>query len=446
MLWLPISVSAGAYFIEYTSGGSKVRREWDPPTIRWRYNPSGAPAGAKEIIEAAFTTWKTQTQSLVTFEFAGTTDQSFPANDGYCDVFFNVNFANLGLSNDIIALTFRNGAVSDILRSKSDRFLVDGDIVLNPALSNQWVTTTPTLATQLDVQEIITHEAGHLLGLAHSFLIDSMMYPAKPQASTDASLKALYRVPKRSLAQDDIAWLSNLYPNDQFAAATSKIAGRVYYGSDPFVGAQVVAIKVDEADQSFNFFPNESSGDLVVKGMKNVSTFSEEDGDFEIPGLEPGNYKIAVQDADGFLTFTLANVNDFLRTNASFNVMPTAFFKNPDCANGATLTPSNIASEFAGLSAFNLLAGRALCGVEILARTGAQNCLSTAEDSSSCDSDGGCTMAPSGSMEVMSFKGVALSFVGVLIILLSLKIAMREPRKKRLLPSDRAVNRKKNRR
>lgn len=421
---LPDDAFSGSHFIEYTSSGKKVLREWDPPVIKWRYQAAGAPEGARDIIANAFAVWKSSTQADVEFEYAGTSPADGPTVDGFCDIFFNVDLTSLGLGSNIIAFTFRNGSVSDTPRTTSDRILEDADIVLNPAFKDLWISTVPTDPSQLDLQEIITHEIGHLLGLAHSFLIDAVMYPAKPTSGSNPQLKSLFRVPKRSLAQDDIAWLGSLYPTDAFEDSTAVAEGYVAYGKSDYAGAHVIALKKNEDDLDFQFYPNESSGDLIVKGMKNVSAFTDEDGDFEIPGLLPGDYVFAIQDANAFLDYSLANVNSYLRINASSLTIPTAFNSNPDCGNREILTPTNIEAAFAAISPLSISAGRALCGLDFIAHTGEQKCLSSAEDSSSCGGSGGCAVAETQSV---SWQGIGLSLLGIIIILFSLKMNLRKP-------------------
>jgi len=409
------AIYSGSPFIELTTSSQKVIRQWDPPIIKWRYNPSGAPSNIQSIIETALNTWKTQSQSTVEFEFSGTTTNNIPVLDGYCDFLFNVNFQALGLPNNIIALTFRNGSITDTLRSKSDRILEDADIIVNPELSDLWITGIPTDPTQLDLNEIILHESGHLLGLAHSFLIDSVMYPAKPRTSSDPELKALYRVPKTTLAHDDSAWLSWLYPNSSFASSTGTIEGRVFYNDRPYVGAHIVAAKLNESDLAYPFYPSSGAGDLLVRGLQNVATFSEQNGYFKIPGLNPGSYVLSVQDGESFLNFSLSNVNDYLRQNRSVSEIPTAFYRSPDCGSDSILSLNDFTNQYNAAAAFLVGAGRSYCGVDFQAKTGESFCTNSPRESNSCGG-GGCQVSEN-SKAFSGIMGILLSVAGLLAIL-----------------------------
>lgn len=75
----------------------------------------------------------------------------------------------------------------------------DADIELN-ATDLTFSTTDTDVA--VDLQSILTHEAGHFLGLAHSPEPDATMRPDYPQKSTIL----------RDLAPDDVAGICALYP------------------------------------------------------------------------------------------------------------------------------------------------------------------------------------------------------------------------------------------
>jgi hypothetical protein len=65
--------------------------------------------------------------------------------------------------------------------------------------------TLPTQSTQFDLLAIVTHEAGHFLGLDHSPEPDATMYYAYNPPSTDA----------RTLSEDDTRALCAAYPDSR---------------------------------------------------------------------------------------------------------------------------------------------------------------------------------------------------------------------------------------
>ncbi len=105
------------------------------------------------------------------------------------------------------------------------------------------------------------HEMGHALGLQHTFTSATMS-----QATTRSTTLT------RPLGADDIAGISVLYPNANFAQFGS-ISGQITAGGNPVHLASVVAV------------PN--GGDAV-------SAVTNPDGTFRIGGIPPGAYYVYV--------------------------------------------------------------------------------------------------------------------------------------------------------
>lgn len=101
-------------------------------------------------------------------------------------------------------------------------------------------------------------------------------------------------VADRVLQPDDIAGVSDLYPDGGFRDDTGIVAGRVRVDNAPVNGAHVVAF-------------NPQTGALI-------GNFSLADSSFRIAGLSPGPYVIRVEpiddaDIDSFLDPQGVNVN-----------------------------------------------------------------------------------------------------------------------------------------
>ncbi len=419
------SVQAGSYLTEINVSNQVVRRKWSTPAvIKWRYNPTNAPANIEAIITTAFNAWAAHSSVNFDHEFHGTTLATGPSKNGYTDFFFNVDFPSQGLSSDLIAIAFLNGSLSGSRISASNVRLSEGDVLMNPALKDYWKTDNITAATDLDVQEILTHEIGHVLGLGHSFLIDSMMYPGKPQLSTPEL--GLFRFPKRALAQDDLSWISKMHPTRSARSSYARIEGRVLYDGYPYIGAHVIAMKVDEDDLTYPF--SNDNADLLVRGLKNVSAFSELDGKFSIDYLEPGQYKIVVQNGKSFLDFSLANVNGFLGSAQSPGSFPLDIYRSPYCSTGFGFSSDSFAGGVSDSSTFVLAGNQSICNLEFHGQAPSGRCARSASLKGSSCGGGGCSLRSNldsdNNENMRSYFGTILFIVGSLIIMFSLKSAL----------------------
>jgi Matrixin len=81
--------------------------------------------------------------------------------------------------------------------------IVDADMLVNPTLGQLTICgdTCPRSPVVVDVQNVITHEAGHFLGLAHSAEFDATMSSTAPVGETK----------KRTLEPDDAEGLCSIY-------------------------------------------------------------------------------------------------------------------------------------------------------------------------------------------------------------------------------------------
>jgi hypothetical protein len=103
-------------------------------------------------------------------------------------------------------------AVTTIIYNIDTGVIVDADIDLN-AKDFFWTTTDDRTKTATDIQNIVTHEIGHILGLAHSKEKGSTMYESTSQGELD----------KRTLHADDELGVCTIYP---FGQQSPKGAGQ----------------------------------------------------------------------------------------------------------------------------------------------------------------------------------------------------------------------------
>jgi uncharacterized protein (TIGR03437 family) len=111
------------------------------------------------------------------------------------------------------ALTIKAGAI------------VDSDILLNPYFE----FSTDHTANTKDLQGVITHEFGHMLGMNHSGVLGATMYPFA--ASYD-----------RHLSADETAFAATTYPLATTAATLATVSGTITLSGSPIAYGFVTLI------------------------------------------------------------------------------------------------------------------------------------------------------------------------------------------------------------
>ena len=245
-----------------------------------------------QAVHAAFQTWQNVQTADVRFVYRGTTSARTVGRDGMNIISFADESMLLGSS--VVAATY------SFFRSDSGSIVSDeADIILNPAFQY----STSGEANKFDLQGVLTHEIGHLLGLDHAALLSSVMEPFGSVSQLD----------QRTLSYDDIAGISEIYPNNSAAPVVGEIRGTIDAGSVPVFGAHVVAM--------------DSEGTVLV------STLSQPDGSYILRFLAPGTYRVYAEPLD--LPVTEANIGGG----------PSSFYRNLKTDFGTTY--------FGGVSTLN---------------------------------------------------------------------------------------------
>lgn len=251
-------------------------------TLRWRQLPvryfirdrgvSGVTADqARAAFAAAFSTWEQIPTASIRYEFAGFTSASALANDG---------MTTLGFEDrpDLERVLGATRFVTDRITGE----LVESDIFFNTAFD--WSVAASGESGRFDLQSIALHEIGHLGGLGHSQLGETEVVPGGRRVIAAEAVMfpiAFSRgtVLGRTLRADDIAGISDIYPDGNFATRTGTAAGRVTKNGRGVFGAHVIAMHLETG--------------------KLVAGFSLTDnGDFSIAGLEPGPHLLRVEPID----------------------------------------------------------------------------------------------------------------------------------------------------
>ncbi len=197
-------------------------------------------------VERAFDAWTAVPGANVSFKAAGVVSGSRAGKDG-------VN--SVTLADDL----FKNQGFIAVTTNWYDGSgeISEADIQIDPSLGNG----------NYNVQEAIEHEVGHLLGLDHSGVLTSVMYPyICKTASTD-------------LDPDDEIAIANLYPKHDPTLSGATFEGQVVGNSGGVFAAQVVAIDDD--------------------GQPVATALTDAGGDFTMQGVPAGKYRIYAEPLDG---------------------------------------------------------------------------------------------------------------------------------------------------
>ena len=204
-------------------------------------------------------------------------------------------------------------------------FFRSGLAVMNGIWQNQ--TTDPSRndyeLTASEFDEAIIHELGHFSGLDHSQINVEVLNGTPGSCSTNnlaglplmfpfAFCQARSTAGLPTLAPDDIAWISRLYPTASFNSSYGTISGHVFFsdGVTPVQGVNVIARAVDNpstagVDESRRMAVSVVSGYLFTGQLgQSVTTNSPPSdfgsrnsqllGSFAIP-VPPGTYRVQVE-------------------------------------------------------------------------------------------------------------------------------------------------------
>ncbi len=255
----------------------------------------GIGAGGADAARAAFTSWENVAGSAAAFTDGGTTIDAVAGIDGINKVTVDETFPFPPLVLAIAAKTVVFGS------TPGEGTIIDADVVVSPEFVNhtQFPIGTETEPGAFDLQSIITHEVGHVIGLVHSGVDDATMYFVL-QSGKEA----------RSLTLDDQAWSSYQYPAAS-PPITGSIAGHIADGVTP--GAYVAGGLV--------LATNALTGEAV-------HAYSDEKGNYFIPGLPYGDYAVSIAPLSGSLR--PAHISAYLQTIANNLTFASEFWNGGD--------------------------------------------------------------------------------------------------------------------
>jgi hypothetical protein len=271
------SVPAFAYLkfgVQASSG--PVPLKWNRTPVRYFVNDGGVPGVAPPDLQAAigraFSTWQAVPTASIAYQFVGFTAALPTQEDGQT----TLGFASRPELDRVLGAT-------DILVDNATGEIVEADIFFNSAFP--WSVAAAGESGKFDLESIALHEIGHLSGLGHSALGETELRPdgGRRVIASEAVMFPIAfpagNVSARTLRADDVAGISDLYPDGGFSAATGSVSGHVTHNGVGVFGAHVVAF--DPANGSL------------------VGTLSlDNQGSFSMLGLSPGPHVIRVEPLD----------------------------------------------------------------------------------------------------------------------------------------------------
>lgn len=275
---------ASAYVGSRTDSGTPVAWTRDVLSntfhLNFVLNPANSTGLSTEDVRRSLirslSRWKQAMSGVLSWDFwTGSDSGTYAANtsyDGYSRVYFASQDTSRsgGASANVIGLT-------QVWYNTSNGQILEADVLLNDvhfAFSNRVSDTTGTGngasaaysggKRMVYIDNVLTHELGHVLGLSHSGVMQATML------SVEAPQQA-------HLSCDDRTGIQAVYPTRNFQATRGTLTGSVVSQSGGAVaGAHVVAIS-------------------RRRGVALASGLTDSGGAFSISGLEAGDYSVMVE-------------------------------------------------------------------------------------------------------------------------------------------------------
>lgn len=234
--------------LTYDMGGRAISIAWPASAFPLQFVVDSRLSGSRTSIEGAESQWSS---------VPGTTVAFAPLTVGSGLRAGADNRNTITIADDLFAnqkcLAFTT-PVND-----STGKIVDADIQIDPSV----------LTGKYNLQQLLTHELGHALGLDHSAVLSATMYPyVAPNGST-------------ALDSDDRIAIATMYSR---ADSGATLEGHISGVDGAIFAAQVVALN--------------EKGEPVATGL------TDQEGNFSLKGVPAGDYRIYAEPLDGPVALT----------------------------------------------------------------------------------------------------------------------------------------------
>lgn len=219
------------------------------------------PINEFQAVQDAFANWRNVNESEINFEFTGaTTNEVTSANDNRNVV----RWVGSNISTGVFAVTI---TTFDTTTGR----IVDADMELNDrdfTWDTLGATATQGIVGRSMIENVVTHEIGHIVGLDHSQVSASTMYFASSPGLIEQTL----------IDRDTRAPIISDYTNAAATDATLGIVqGQVTTSGSPAFGVEVVLI-------------NYATGRVVMGGISEGTAGPFAAGSYQIVNVPPGVY------------------------------------------------------------------------------------------------------------------------------------------------------------
>jgi hypothetical protein len=268
----------GAARLTYYNNGTLIPVAWPDGSFPIRYaidrRVVQAVPQAEALLDRAGKDWSSIPDTHLSFQSLGTVDGASAGKDGR---------NTISMADDLFA-DQKFIALTTNWYDDSGR-IIEADMQIDPS----------AVSGGYNMQQLVEHEMGHILGLDHSAVLSSVMYPYVGTGSS------------AGLDSDDRVAISSAYARLK-PASGGTLEGRVYGDGGGIFAAQVVAVN--------------EQGEPVATAL------SDKNGNFTLPGIPSGTYRIYAEPLDG--PVNVQNLAGFWQT-AKVKSFPTQY------ADGGTL-------------------------------------------------------------------------------------------------------------
>ena len=242
--------SFAATRMTYDINGSPTPIEWAPTAFPLRYEVDQRLAqvhpDAKAMVDRAFAAWAAVPATNVRFESAGVVAKAASVPDRVA----------VSLADDLLQDSGAAAITSYTYDTKTGR-MTDADIYID---KNVFAGVNAQLAIQ--------HEVGHVLGLDHSAVLSSVMYPYLGSDENPVEFDT-----------DDRIAIATMYPKGDPTLEGATISGRLLGDHGGVFAAQVVVVN--------------------AQGQPMGTVLTDAAGEFAISGIPAGRYRLYAEPLDG---------------------------------------------------------------------------------------------------------------------------------------------------